>query len=77
MAAPRNIDELKERTLAQIFALKGKGVKVSGAKINEYLSDGDLTGSSHRNIMKSTPSPGFLGGEGRGVRAGLRAAAAR
>ena len=77
MVAPRNIDELKERTLAQIFALKGKGVKVSGPKINEYLSDRDLTGPLHRKIMKSAPSPGFLGEEGRGVRAGLRAAAAR
>ena len=51
MPAPRNIDELKDRTLEQIFALKGKGVKVSGPKINEYLSDRDLTGPSHRNIM--------------------------
>ena len=60
MAAPRNIDELKERTLEQIFALKRNGVKVSGRKINEYLSDRDLTGPSHRNIMKSTPSKSMI-----------------
>ena len=55
MPAPRNLDELKQRTLHQIDALKAKGVKTSGRKINEYLSGRDLTGPSHRNIMKSTP----------------------
>ena len=60
MPAPHNIDELKERTLEQIFALKRKGVKVSGPKINEYLSDRNLTGPSYRNIMKSTPSMSMI-----------------
>ena len=77
MPAARNLDELKQRTLDQISALKHRGVKTSGRKISEYMSDRDLAGPPHRKIMKSTPSPGFLGEGGRGVRAGLRAAAAR
>ena len=60
MPAPRNLDELKQRTLHQIDALKAKGVKTSGRKINEYLSGRDLTGPSHRNIMKSTPGRSMI-----------------
>ena len=44
MPAPRNIEELKKRTLGQVAALKARNVKVSGTKNSEFMSSGNLTG---------------------------------
>ena len=56
MPVPLNLDELKERTLEQIAALKEKKVKISGEMINQYLLEKNLTGPSHRNIRSMLPS---------------------
>ena len=55
MPAPRNIEELEERTLGQVAALKAKNVKVSGRGIFEFMSSGNLTGPPHRDIAAKMP----------------------
>ena len=57
MPAPRNIEELKRRTLGQVAALKAKNVKVSGRGIFEFMSSGNLTGPPHRDIAAKMPGP--------------------
>ena len=57
MPAPRNIEELKKRTLDQVAALKAKNVKVSGRGIFEFMSSGNLTGPPHRDIAAKMPGP--------------------